>query len=62
MLNEPIILGLKFAIRVHDLTRPDVKVVTSPACHKVFTFGPHVLYPTLRPNNLNSSHRTAGQK
>ncbi len=31
MLNEPLIFSLDFAIRVHDLTGPDVSVVACPA-------------------------------
>jgi hypothetical protein len=44
MPYEPVILDLKFAIRVHDLTGPDVLVVTCPDCHKIFNVAPHVIY------------------
>ena len=44
MPYQPVTLGLKFAIKVHDLTGQDVLVVTCPACHMVFMVAPHVLY------------------
>jgi hypothetical protein len=44
MSYAPVTLGLKFQIRVRDLTGRDVVVVTCPACHWSANVAPHVLY------------------
>ncbi len=44
MPYEPTILGLKFEIRIADLTARDVLVVTCSACHWTANVPPHVLH------------------
>ena len=41
MTYEPVLLGLKFEIRVADLTARDVVVVTCGQCHARFNVAPH---------------------
>ncbi|MEH6648355.1 hypothetical protein, partial [Sulfitobacter sp.] len=43
MPYAPSILGLKFEIRIADLTARDVVIVTCPACHWSANVAPHVL-------------------
>ena len=43
MPYEPVILGLKFKIRVVDLTARNVLIVVCPACHWSANVAPHVL-------------------
>ena len=44
MPYQPVTLGLKFNIRIVDLTARDVVVVICPACHWTTNVAPHVLY------------------
>lgn len=44
MPYQPVILGLKFNIRIVDLTSRDVMIVTCPACHWTASVAPHVLH------------------
>lgn len=44
MPYAPLVLGLKFEIRVADLTARDVVIVTCPACHWSAQVAPHVLH------------------
>ncbi|WP_340242022.1 hypothetical protein [Sulfitobacter pontiacus] len=44
MPYEPMILGLKFEIRIADLTARDVLVVTCPASHWTANVAPHILH------------------
>ena len=44
MTYEPVSLGLKFSIRIHDLTARDVVVVTCTGCHAKFNVAPHHLH------------------
>jgi len=44
MPYQPVILGLKFNIRIVDLTARDVMIVTCPACHWTASVAPHVLH------------------
>ena len=44
MPYQPIILGLKFNIRLADLTARDVMIVTCPACHWSANVAPHDLH------------------
>jgi len=44
MPYEPMILGLKFEIRIADLTARDVLIVTCPACRWTANVAPHVLH------------------
>ena len=40
----PLTTGLKFQIRIRDLTGRDVVIVTCPACHWSAQLAPHVLF------------------
>ena len=44
MPYEPVILGLRFNIRVADLTARDVLIVVCPSCHWSANVAPHVLF------------------
>lgn len=44
MSYEPVSLGLKFSIRICNLTARDVLVVTCTACHAQFNVAPHHLH------------------
>ena len=44
MPYESIVLGLKFQIRVRDLTARDVLVTTCKQCHRKWNVAPHHLY------------------
>lgn len=41
MSYEPVTLGLKFSVRIIDLTARDVVVVTCGQCHAQFNVAPH---------------------
>ena len=59
MPYEPVATGLKFQIRVRDLTARDVVVVTCPACHWKCNVAPHVFYE--RFNEMQRMIRVAEQ-
>lgn len=40
----PVTIGLKFNIRIRDLTARDVLVVTCQKCEKGYRVAPHVLH------------------
>lgn len=44
MPYEPVNLGLKFEVRLEDLTVRDCVVVTCPACQHQYNVAPHVLF------------------
>jgi len=44
MSYEPVTLGLKFEIRIGNLTARDVLIVTCPSCHARFNVAPHHLF------------------
>jgi len=49
MPYEPVTIGLKFQIRVEDLTARDAMIVVCPHCHAKFTVAPHVLHERYHP-------------
>jgi len=49
MPYEPVTIGLKFQIRVDDLTARDALIVVCPDCHARFTVAPHVLHERYHP-------------